>query len=158
MCGSLSLHAILRFTRSALQSTSCPALEIAFCYACLLGASLPSPLSLGQGQWSVGWPPAVSVLWWFPVCSSTLQNHLTLDAVHWPRRWALCSAACPTSGTSLSPFCCQPSCFSTICLLIVRMKISSFPCPPSPVQHFHPLCCVLVFSLFIVQFVWVFFL
>jgi hypothetical protein len=27
--------------------------------------SLPCPLSLGQGQWSISQSPAVSVLWWF---------------------------------------------------------------------------------------------
>jgi hypothetical protein len=45
--------------------------------------------------------------------------------------------------------------FPTICLLIVHREISSLLLPPSLVhlQHFCPLCCVLVFtSLFIVQF------
>jgi hypothetical protein len=37
-CGSLSLHAVLRFRRPALWSTSFPALELAFCCVCLLGA------------------------------------------------------------------------------------------------------------------------
>jgi hypothetical protein len=41
--------------------------------------SLPCPLSLGQGQCSVSWPPAVSVLWWFVDCFSIWKCHLTLD-------------------------------------------------------------------------------
>jgi hypothetical protein len=58
--GSSSLNAALRFRRSAMQSTTCPALEVAFCCACLLGflhwgvLSLPHPLSLGQVQCSIG--------------------------------------------------------------------------------------------------------
>jgi hypothetical protein len=46
------------------MSSSCPALELAFCCACLLGfavwglISLPRPLSLGHGQYS-GSPPAL---------------------------------------------------------------------------------------------------
>jgi hypothetical protein len=48
---------------------------------------LPHPLSLGQGHWSVSWPPAVSMLWWFADCFSILQGCLTLDVAHWLRRW-----------------------------------------------------------------------
>jgi hypothetical protein len=68
--------------------------------------SLPHPLSLGQGQsqWSVSW-----LLWWFAVCSSILQSRLTVHAQ------GLGPVVChllpfPTSGSSLSPTCSQPSC------------------------------------------------
>jgi hypothetical protein len=67
----------------------------------------------------------------------------------------LWSTPCPTSGSGLSPACCQPSCLSSLCLLKVPGEINSLPLPPSLVhfQSSRPLCCVLVFSpLFIVQF------
>jgi hypothetical protein len=44
--------------------------------------SLPHLISLGQGQWSLSWSPAVSVLWWFADYFSVLQCTLTLDVAH----------------------------------------------------------------------------
>jgi hypothetical protein len=118
------------FPRSTLSLTSCPALEMGFCCAGLLGFfSLPCPLSLGQGQWSVSQPPAVSMLWWFADRFSILQCHLTLDVAHWLRRWALWSTTCPTSGSSLSSACCWPFCLSSFCLLEVHVEISFLPLP-----------------------------
>jgi hypothetical protein len=106
----------LQVLESALWSTSCPVLEMGFCCACLLGACFFARsviCQLGQGQWSVSWPPAVSVLWWFAVCVSILQCHLTLDVAHWLRRWALWTATCPISGRGLSPTSCWPSYLSS---------------------------------------------
>jgi hypothetical protein len=96
--------------------------------------SLPHPLSLGQGQWFISCPPAVSVLWWFTVCFSIWKGRLTLGVAHWLRRWALLIRYLPVSGSGLSPACFQPSCLSSLCLLIVHEEISSLPLPPSLVR------------------------
>jgi hypothetical protein len=67
----------------------------------------------------------------------------------------LWTTSCPVSVSGLSPACCWPSFLFSLCLLIVRMEISSFS---SVVLVYCTLCCVLVFiSLFIVQFCFVFF-
>jgi hypothetical protein len=83
--------------------------------------SLPHPLSLGQGQWSISCPPAVSVIGWFTVCFSILQSKL--------RRWVLWSTTCPALGSGLSPTHCQPSCLSCICLVIICGEISALLLP-----------------------------
>jgi hypothetical protein len=54
------------------------------------------------------------------VCFSIFRSRLTSDVAHWLRRRALWSAICPASGSGLSPTCCQPSCLSSFCLLIVH--------------------------------------
>jgi hypothetical protein len=115
--------------------------------------SLPCPLSLGQGQWSISWPPAVSVLWWFADYFSILQCHLTLDVAPWLRRWALWTATCPILGSGLSPTWCRPFAFPAFAYWkfawISNPYLSSFSGVLSATQSF---CCVLVFSsLFIVQ-------
>jgi hypothetical protein len=92
--------------------------------------SLLCPLSLGQGQWSVSQPPAVSVLWWFADYFSVLQYHLTLDVAHWLRIWTLWTATCPISGSALSTTHCRPFCLSSLCLLKVHMEISFLLFPP----------------------------
>jgi hypothetical protein len=116
--------------------------------------SLPHPLSLGQGQWSVSWPPAVSVLCWFADCFSILQCCLTLNVAHWLRRWALWTATALFQAVAYHPTAIGPPAFPAF----VYWKFSwrSSPCP-SPFSGAltapRPLCCVLVFSsLFIVQF------
>jgi hypothetical protein len=43
------------------------------------------------------------VLWWFVVCSSTMQSSLNLGGAHCSKRWTLWSTTCPTSA--LLPFC-----------------------------------------------------
>jgi hypothetical protein len=100
--------------------------------------SLPCPLCLGQGHRSISWLPAVSVLCWFGDCFSILQCCLTLDVAQWLRRWDLWTVICPISGSSLSPAHCQPICLSSLCLLKVRMEISSLLLPASPVHLEHP--------------------
>jgi hypothetical protein len=123
--------------------------------AWLLGlVSLPCPLSLGQGQWSVRRLPAVSMLWWFADCFSILQCHLTLDVAHWLKRWALWTATCFISCSGLSPARCWSFWLSSLCLLKVHTEIRSLPLPPFSGVFLAtpPLCCVLVLSsLFIVQ-------
>jgi hypothetical protein len=89
--------------------------------------SLPCPLFLGQGQWSFSCPLAVTVLWWFADYFSIFHCCLSLAVAHWIRRWALCTAACPISGSSLSPSCCWPFCLSSLCLLKVCAETA--PCP-----------------------------
>jgi hypothetical protein len=97
-------------------------------------------LSLGQGQWSISQPHAVSMLWWFADYFSILPCCLTLDVAHQLRRLALWTTTCPISDSSLSPAHCQPFCLSSLCLQIVCMEISSMPLPSSPVhfQQLHP--------------------
>jgi hypothetical protein len=160
-CGSLSLYVVLRFWN---QLCSPPAVLLWIWVFAVLDywalVSLPFPLSLGQGQWSVIWPPSVSMLWWFADYFSILQCCLTLDVAHWLRRWALCTTTWPISGSGLSPTCCQPFCLFSICLLKVQAEISFLLLPSfSGMLSATPsLCCVLVFSsLYIVQFVFFFF-
>jgi hypothetical protein len=101
--------------------------------------TLPHTLSLGQGQRSLSWPPAASVLRWFADCFSSLQFRLALDVAHWLRRWALWTATCSISGCSLSPTCCQPFCLSSFCLLKVHVEISNLLLLlPSPVHLQNP--------------------
>jgi hypothetical protein len=107
--------------------------------------SLPHPLSLGQVQWSVSQPPAVSMLWWFADCFSILQCCLTLDVAHWLRRWAFWTTTCPISGSSLSLAHCWPFCLSILCFLKVHAGIGSLPLSPSLEHAFNvpsPLLCV----------------
>jgi hypothetical protein len=73
--------------------------------------SLPHPLSLEQGHWSVSHPPAFSVLWLFAVCFSILHPILILGVAHWLRKWALRTATCPISGSGLSPHTVGPPVF-----------------------------------------------
>jgi hypothetical protein len=109
--------------------------------------SLPCPLSLGQGRWSISRPPGFSVLWWFADYFSILRYCLTLDVAHWLRRWTLWTATCLISGSSLLTTSCWPFCLSSLCLLKVPVEISSL------LSATPPLCCVLLLSsLFIVQF------
>jgi hypothetical protein len=116
--------------------------------------SLPRPLSLGQGQWSFNQPLAVSMLWWFADCFSILQCCLTLDVAHWLRRWAMWTATCSISGSSLSPACCQSFCLSSH-LFTERSLGDHLLAPPhfsGALTVLHPLCCVLVFSSLFIQF------
>jgi hypothetical protein len=127
-CGSVSLSVYLRFQN---QLCSPPAVLLWSWVFTVLDywgvVSLPHPLSLGQGQWSVSWFPAVSLLWWFADYFSILQCHLTLGVAHWLRRWALWSAPCPISGSGLSPTCYQPFCLSHF--VYWRFSQRSAPCP-----------------------------
>jgi hypothetical protein len=70
------------------------------------------------------------MLWLFADCFS--MQGLTLDVANWLRKWALWTAICPISGSSLSLARCWPFCLSSLCLLKVHMEISI---PP-------PLLCV----------------
>jgi hypothetical protein len=76
-------------------------------------------------------PFAVSILWWFTDCFSVLWGSLTLGAAHWVKRWSLWSATCPISKSGLSPTQSQPSCLSSICILIGHAEINPFPLPSS---------------------------
>jgi hypothetical protein len=100
---------------------------------------LPHTLSLGQGQKSISQLSAVSILCWFADFFPILQHRLTLDVAHWLRRWALWTAICLISGSSLSPIHCRPFCLSSHCLLKVHAEISSLLLPPSPVHPEHPI-------------------
>jgi hypothetical protein len=119
--------------------------------------SLPCPLSLGQGQWSISQPPAVSVLWWFAVCFSIFQSHWLWviltgsgDELYGLLPALLQAVAYHPPTVGLSPF--------VICLLIVHTEISSFPFPflwctfrisaPSSVCLFSVLCLLFSFSFF----------
>jgi hypothetical protein len=128
---------------------------VAFHCACLLGAYFFAlPHSSGVGSVFHQRPTVISVLWYFAVCFSILQDSLTLGAIHWFGKWSLWSATCPASGSGLSPACCQPSCLSSVYLLMVHAEISIFPLPLSPV-HFEFSChspVVLGYSfLFVIQ-------
>jgi hypothetical protein len=94
---------------------------------------------LGQAQWSVSWPPAVRVLWWFDDYLSILQCHLTLDIAHWLRRWTFWTTTCLISGSSLSPAHCWPFCLSNLCLL--EVCISPFPLLLCTFSKSIPLVC-----------------
>jgi hypothetical protein len=87
--------------------------------------SLPCALSLGQGQRSISWLSAVSMLCWFADCFSVLQRHLTLDITHLIWRFAFWFAICPVSGSGLSPAHCHPFCLSSLYLLKVHAEINS---------------------------------
>jgi hypothetical protein len=106
-------------------------------------ASLHRALSLGQGQISVRWLPAISVLRWFAECFSILQCPLTLDVAHWLRRWALWTTICPVPGTGFSPAYCCPFCLSSLCLLKAHAEISSLPLPLLWFTQSTSLLCVL---------------
>jgi hypothetical protein len=113
--------------------------------------SLPCFLSLGQRQWPISQPPAVSMLWRFADCFSILQGRLTLVVAHWLRRWALWTAVCPISGRGLP-----------LALLPFQSLFTRGSCgdrlhaPPRfscTLTAPHPLCCVFIFSsLVIVRF------
>jgi hypothetical protein len=102
--------------------------------------SLPRLLSLGQGPWSISHPLAVSMLWWFTDYFSILQCCLTLDVAHCLRRWALWTATCPISGSSLPLAHCQPFCLYSLCLAgtLKVHEISSLLLLPSLVHLQHP--------------------
>jgi hypothetical protein len=142
-CCSLSLNAALRFRRSALWFTSCPALEVDFCCAYLLGfprwglISLPHPLSLGQAQCSVS-----------PLCCQCYESSLLVvlfcEAV-W--LWVLLTGSgddlCDLLPALLHGLAPLPSCLFSFCLLIVCTEINSLLLPLSLVyfQHSWFLCC-----------------
>jgi hypothetical protein len=94
-CGSLSLYVVLRFRN---QLCSLPTVLVWIWVFTVLDywglVSLPCPLSLGHGQWSIIWSLAVSVLWWFAGYFSVLQCCLTLNVAHWLRRWSLWTTTC----------------------------------------------------------------
>jgi hypothetical protein len=107
--------------------------------------SLPHPLSLGQHQWSISWPPAVS-MWWFAVFQFCRAIWL----------WVLLTG----SGDELcGPL---PALFQTVAyhpptvsppafpaLVYWKFMQISAPCPLSfsgVLSASCPLCCVLVFS------------
>jgi hypothetical protein len=164
-CGSLSLYVILRLQRSEISSVahqpSCFALKLAFAVLVYYGlVSLPCPLSLWQGQWSISGPLAFSELWWFAVWFSVLR------AV-W--LWVLLSGSgdelCGPLSALLHTWAYHPPAvglpaFPAICLLIICVEITFLPLPPSLVcfQSSCPLCCVLVFSLLFIVQIWFFFL
>jgi hypothetical protein len=139
-CGSLSLYVVLRFQN---QLCSPPAVLLwswVHCAWLLRAHFFALSLSLGQGQWSISKPPAISMLWWFADYFSILQCHLTLDVSHWFMRCSLWTATCPISGSNLSPNHCRPFCLSSLCLLKVHMEISSLLLSTSPMcfQQLHP--------------------
>jgi hypothetical protein len=119
--GQFSFGCGLWFRRSAVQSTTCPALEVAFHCVCLdfcTGVLFLFPAQFLWGRFSVpSAPSAVHVLWWFTVCFSVLQSSLALGAAPWLRRWALWSTSYPALGSGLLPTC--SSCLSCVCLLLV---------------------------------------
>jgi hypothetical protein len=87
-CGSLSLYVVHRFRNHLCSPPAVLFWSWVFTVLVYWGpVFLPCPLPLGQCQWSISWPPAVSVLWWFADCFSILQCCLTLDVTHWLRRW-----------------------------------------------------------------------
>jgi hypothetical protein len=138
-CGTLSLYVVLRFQN---QLCSPPAVLLwSWVFGVLVYwglVSLPHPLSVRQGQWSIIQPSAVSMLWWFADYFSILHCCLTLDVVHWLKRWALWTTTCPISGSGLSLVHCQPFFLSSLCLLKFCMEISSLLFPLSLV-HFQKL-------------------
>jgi hypothetical protein len=141
VCGSLSLYVVLRFWNHLCSPPAVLLWSWVFTVLDYWGlVPLPCPLSLEQGQWSISWPPAVSMLWWFADYFSILQCHLTLDVANWLRRWVLWTATCLTLGRGLSPMHCQLFCLSSLCLLKVCMEISSLLFLPSLVcfQHLCP--------------------
>jgi hypothetical protein len=71
----------------------------------------------------------------------------------------LLTSICPVLSSSLSPTCCCPSYHSSLCSLKVRVEISSLPLPLSPMCTAPcPLCCIfLLSSLFIIQFLFIYF-
>jgi hypothetical protein len=154
-CDSLSLYVVLRFRRSLLYPTSCPALEVVIHCSCLLVAcffALP-PFS---GARSVICHKA-------PCCQHVVMIHCLFFNFVEPFDWVLLKGSGDEFCGPLPalfqveayrlPTVSLPS-FPAICLLKVCMEISSLPLPPSLVC-FHrscPLFCMLVFSsLFIVQ-------
>jgi hypothetical protein len=108
--------------------------------------SLPLPLSLGQGQWSISWPLAVSGLCWLAVCFSILQTRLTLGVAHWLRRWAFWLATCPTSSSGLSPAHYWPSCLPSSLFTDSSWGDQLHTPTPSPLRFQCSLPCVLLFS------------
>jgi hypothetical protein len=84
------------------------------------------------------------VLSWFAVCFSILWGSLSLGAAT-----GLGDEFCDPLhallwGNGLLLTCSQPSCLSSVCLLIVHAQISSLPPLHLSLVHFqhsHPLCC-----------------
>jgi hypothetical protein len=116
--------------------------------------SLPHALSLGQAQISVSQFSVVSMLCCFSDCFSILQCCLTLDVAHWLRRWALWTAICPISGSSLSSVTVSPFAFPVF--VYWKFMQRSAPCPSPFLQCTQstppPLLHVLFNSLFIIHF------
>jgi hypothetical protein len=124
--GSSILNAALWFRRSALQFTTCPALEVDYCCICLLGVqhwefiSLPHPLSLGQ---AVLHPP--SLLSVFQFCGAVWFWMLLSGS-----RDQLCG---PLPSPLLGVAYCQPTlsihCFSCVCLLMLGTELTTCSSP-----------------------------
>jgi hypothetical protein len=69
-CGSLSLYVVLRFWNQLCRSPAVLLWSWVFTVFDYWGlVSLACPFSLGQSQWSISWPPAVSVLIVFQFCT-----------------------------------------------------------------------------------------
>jgi hypothetical protein len=65
-CGSLNLYVVLSFQNQLYSPPAVLLWSWVFTVLDYWGlVSLPRPFSLRQGQWSVSWPPAFNVLWWF---------------------------------------------------------------------------------------------
>jgi hypothetical protein len=57
-CGSLSLYVVLRFRNQLCSPPAVLLWSLFFTVLVYWGlVSLPHPLSLGRGQWSISWPP-----------------------------------------------------------------------------------------------------
>jgi hypothetical protein len=123
---------VLRFRRSALQSTSCPALEVAFCCACLWGGAcfFASPPFSGAGSVICQLPPC---------CQCVMMVHCLFFNFVGQFGFGCCSLA-----QEMSSVICYLPCFRewliTCPLLIFQClftaaEISSLLLPLSPV-HF----------------------
>jgi hypothetical protein len=162
-CGSLSLHAILRFRTSALSSTSCPALEVAFCCACLLGTCLFALPPFSGTRSMICQPP--------PCCQCVVMVHCLFCNFSEPVwLWVLLTGSgdyfCGPLPTLLQAVTYPPpavglSAFPVICLLIVQTEIGSVPPSLSSVlsEFLPPLLCarfqfVVYCSIFLSFFFW----
>jgi hypothetical protein len=94
----------------------------------------------------------VSMLWWFPVCSSMLLQSLLTVGAQGLGTVVCCLFSFPTSSSHLLPTCCWPSCH----LFTDGSHASLPPCPYTLLQwafsHPCPLHCALVFSSIVFQF------
>jgi hypothetical protein len=136
---------ILRFQRSALWFTSCPALELGFLCVGLLGACFfaAPPFSGARSEIYQLAPCCQCVMlvcWLFFNfvksfdfgCCSLAQEMLFVDSyLPYFRQWLITRH-------------CQPICLSNLCLLKVRIEISSLPLssPPVHLEHTSPSVCV----------------
>jgi hypothetical protein len=98
--------------------------------------SLPHTLSLGQDQWSIRWPPAVSVLWWFVDYFSILQCHFTCGCCSLAQEMSFLDFYLPYFRQHLITVLLWALLLFSLCLLKVCMEISPLPLPPSVhLQH-----------------------